>query len=55
MVTGSLLEESKLYTCCQEGQEEEGSGELQAGHPLFRHWEDYGANPLGSHFQAHEE
>lgn len=38
MVTGSLLEESKPHACCQEGQEEGESGELQAGHPLFRHW-----------------
>ena len=41
MGTGILLEESKLHICCQEGQEG-GSGELQAGHPPFRHWEDYG-------------
>ena len=55
MVTGSLLEERKLHTCCQEGKEGGGgSGELQGGHPPFRHWKDYGAN-LGSRFQAHEE
>lgn len=42
MVIGSLLEERKFHTCCLEGKEE-GSYRLVTCHPLFRHWEDYGA------------
>lgn len=50
-----LLGESKLHICCQEGQEEGGFGELRAAQLHFRPWVDYGTNPPGSHFQAHEE
>lgn len=52
MVIGSLLEERKFHTCCQEGKEE-GSYRLVARHPLGTG--KIMEQNLGSHFQAYEE
>lgn len=41
--------------CCTSLQEEqEGFKELQTGQPNISSWEDYAANPPGTHFQTHE-